>query len=76
MQVIAASQFTGCASTTEKQLKIALQQRLARPPRRVDRFILQSLLAATAIQQHVRADCGLYVASTTPRSHNHGITTQ
>jgi hypothetical protein len=66
MQVIAASQFTGCASTTDKQLKTTLQQWLARPPRRVDRFILQSLLAATAIQQHVRADCGLYVASTYP----------
>ena len=66
MQVIAASHISGCASTTDKQLKIALQQWLARPPRRVDRFILQSLLAATALQQHVRADCGLYVASTYP----------
>lgn len=66
MQVIAASQFTGCASITNKQLKTVLQQWLMRPPRRIDRFILHSLLAATALQQYVRADCGLYVASTYP----------
>lgn len=66
MQIIAASQITGCASTTDKQLKKALQQWLVQSPRRVDRFILQSLLAAAAIKQHVQADCGLYVASTYP----------
>lgn len=66
MRVIAASQISGCASTTDKQLKTALQQWLLRAPRRVDRFILQSLLAAAAIQQHVQSNCGLYVASTYP----------
>lgn len=65
MPVIAASHISGCASTTDKQLKIALQQWL-QAPRRVDRLILQSLLAAAVIQQHVQADCGLYVASTFP----------
>ena len=66
MQVIAASQISGCASTTDKQLKAVLQQTLTQSPRRIDRFILQSLLAAAAIKQHVQADCGLYVASTYP----------
>lgn len=66
MQVIAASHISGCANTTDKQLKAVLQQWLMQAPRRIDRFILQSLLAAAAIQQHVQADCGLYVASTFP----------
>ncbi|MDY0250428.1 MAG: hypothetical protein RBR45_10305 [Pseudomonas sp.] len=66
MQVIAASHISGCASTTDKQLKILLKTWLKQSPRRIDRFILQSLLAAVAIQQHVRADCGLYVASAYP----------
>lgn len=66
MQVIAASHISGCASTTDKQLKAVLQQSLLQSPRRIDRFILQSLLAAAAIKQHVQADCGLYVASTYP----------
>ncbi len=51
MQVIAASQISGCASTTDKQLKAVLQQWLMQGPRRIDRLILQSLLAAAAIKQ-------------------------
>lgn len=66
MQVIAASQISGCASTTDKELKTVLQQWLIKSPRRIDRFILQSLLAAAAIKQHVQVNCGLYVASTYP----------
>ena len=66
MRVIAASQISGCAGTTDKQLKTALQQWLVQAPRRIDRFILQSLLAAAAIKQHVQTDCGLYVAATFP----------
>lgn len=42
MQVIAASQISGCASTTDKQLKAVLQQWLMQGPRRIDRLILQS----------------------------------
>ena len=66
MHVIAASHISGCANTTDKQLKAVLQQWLMQAPRRIDRFILQSLLAAAAIQQHVQTECGLYVASTYP----------
>ena len=66
MHVIAASHISGCANTTDKQLKAVLQQWLMQAPRRIDRFILQSLLAAAAIQQHVHTECGLYVASTYP----------
>lgn len=66
MQVIAASQISGCASTTDKQLKAVLQQWLMQGPRRIDRLILQSLLAAAAIKQHVQVNCGLYVASNYP----------
>ncbi len=52
--------------STDKQLKAVLQQWLMQGPRRIDRLILQSLLAAAAIKQHVQTDCGLYVASTYP----------
>lgn len=65
MPVIAASQISGDAQITNKQLKAALQQWLP-APRRVDRLILQSLLAVALIQQPIRAECGLYVASTFP----------
>ena len=46
MPVIAASEVHGLASTHDKQLKIALGQWLDSPPRRIDRLILQYLLAA------------------------------
>ena len=66
MPVIAASEVHGLASTHDKQLKIALGQWLDSPPRRIDRLILQYLLAAAPLKVQVRSHCGLYLASAHP----------
>jgi len=66
MPVIAASEVHGLASTNDKQLKTALGQWLDSPPRRIDRLILQCLLAAAPLKAQVRSNCGLYLASAHP----------
>ena len=66
MPVIAASEIHGLASTTDKQLKAALSAWLDNPPRRIDRLILQCLLAAAPLKSQVRSNCGLYLASAHP----------
>jgi len=66
MPVIAASEVHGLASTDDKQLKTALGQWLDSPPRRIDRLILQCLLAAAPLKAQVRSNCGLYLASAHP----------
>jgi hypothetical protein len=66
MRVIAASEIRGQAATSDKQLKTALNQWLASPPRRIDRLILQALLGAAALKDQVRSDCGLYLAARYP----------
>lgn len=66
MTVIAASEVRGLAATCDKQLKTALSQWLDSPPRRIDRLILQYLLAAAPLKTQVRSNCGLYLASAHP----------
>ena len=66
MPVIAASEIHGLAATCDKQLKTALSQWLDSPPRRIDRLILQCLLAAAPLKNQVRNNCGLYLASAHP----------
>lgn len=66
MPVIAASEIRGLAATCDKQLKAALGQWLNSPPRRIDRLILQCLLAAAPLKTQVRSNCGLYLASAHP----------
>ncbi len=66
MNVIAASEIRGQATTDDKQLKAALGQWLSSPPRRIDRLILQALLGAATLKEQVRSDCGLYLASRYP----------
>ncbi|MDX1298199.1 MAG: hypothetical protein R3260_08135 [Pseudomonas sp.] len=66
MTVIAASEIRGLAATCDKQLKTALSQWLDSPPRRIDRLILQCLLAAAPLKTQVRSNCGLYLASAHP----------
>lgn len=66
MSVIAASEVHGLAATCDKQLKAALGQWLDNPPRRIDRLILQCLLAAAPLKSRVRSNCGLYLASVHP----------
>ena len=66
MPVIAASEVRGLATTDDKQLKAALGQWLDSPPRRIDRLILQCLLAAAPLKAQVRSHCGLYLASAHP----------
>lgn len=64
--VIAACSTRGDASQSDKDLKAALAQWLATPPRRIDRMILQALLCSAPLKAHVRSDCGLYLASRHP----------
>ncbi|MGG5873663.1 hypothetical protein [Pseudomonas peli] len=66
MTVIAASEVHGLASISDKELKTALSQWLDNPPRRIDRLILQCLLAAAPLKAQVRSNCGLYLASAHP----------
>lgn len=66
MPVIAASEIHGLAATSDKELKAALGQWLDNPPRRIDRLILQCLLAAAPLKSQVRSNCGLYLASMHP----------
>ena len=66
MPVIAACEVRGLAATSDKQLKAALGQWLDNPPRRIDRLILQCLLAAAPLKARVRSNCGLYLASVHP----------
>jgi hypothetical protein len=66
MPVIAASEVHGLAATSDKELKAALGQWLDNPPRRIDRLILQCLLAAAPLKSQVRNNCGLYLASAHP----------
>ena len=66
MPVIAASEIRGLAASSNKELKTALGQWLDNPPRRIDRLILQCLLAAAPLKQQVRSSCGLYLASAHP----------
>ena len=66
MPVIAASEIHGLAATSDKELKAALGQWLDSPPRRIDRLILQCLLAAAPLKSQVRNNCGLYLASAHP----------
>lgn len=66
MPVIAASEIHGLAATSDKELKAALGQWLDNPPRRIDRLILQCLLAAAPLKSQVRNNCGLYLASAHP----------
>ena len=66
MTVIAASEIRGQAATSDKALKAALGQWLDNPPRRIDRLILQCLLAAAPLKAKVRSHCGLYLASAHP----------
>src|SRR3989338_3105156 len=66
MTVIAASEVHGLASISDKELKTALSQWLDNPPRRIDRLILQCLLAAAPLKSQVRRNCGLYLASAHP----------
>lgn len=64
--VIAACSVRGQASCSDKDLKAALGQWLAAPPRRIDRMILQALLCSAPLKALVRSDCGLYLASRHP----------
>lgn len=66
MPVIAASEVHGLAATSDKELKAAQGQWLDNPPRRIDRLILQCLLAAAPLKSQVRSNCGLYLASMHP----------
>lgn len=66
MTVIAASEIRGLTATSDKELKAALGQWLDNPPRRIDRLILQCLLAAAPLKQQVRSSCGLYLGSVHP----------
>ncbi|WP_415754308.1 hypothetical protein [Pseudomonas leptonychotis] len=66
MPVIASSEVRGLATTDDKQLKAALGQWLDSPPRRIDRLILQCLLAAAPLKAQVLSHCGLYLASAHP----------
>jgi hypothetical protein len=66
MPVIAACEIHGLAATNDKELKAALGQWLDNPPRRIDRLILQCLLAAAPLKNQVRSNCGLYLASVHP----------
>lgn len=66
MTVIAASEIRGLAASSDKELKAALGQWLDNPPRRIDRLILQCLLAAAPLKAQVRSNCGLYLASIHP----------
>src|SRR3990167_3126363 len=66
MTVIAASEVHGLASISDKELKTALSQWLDNPPRRIDRLILQCLLAAAPLKSQLRSNCGLYLASAHP----------
>lgn len=64
--VIAACSVRGEARCSDKDLKAALSQWLATPPRRIDRMILQALLCSAPLKARVRSDCGLYLASRHP----------
>jgi hypothetical protein len=66
MRIIAASEVSGSAASSDKALKAALGAHLDSPPRRVDRLILQALLGAALLREQVQADCGLYIASRHP----------
>ena len=66
MSVIATCEIHGLASMDDKQLKTALGQWLDSPPRRIDRLILQCLLAAAPLKPQVLSNCGLYLASAHP----------
>lgn len=66
MKVIAASQVRGNAAVDDKALKAQLGHYLEQPPRRVDRLILQALLAAAPLKPQLRANSGLYLAATYP----------
>jgi hypothetical protein len=66
MKGIAASEIHGLASTSDKDLKVALAEWLTTPPRRIDRLIFQALLGGAALKDHIRRDCGLYLASRHP----------
>ncbi|WP_339458681.1 hypothetical protein [Pseudomonas sp. EA_105y_Pfl2_R69] len=66
MPVIAASEIGGLAASSDKELKAALGQWLDSPPRRIDRLILQCLLAAAPLKAQIRSNCGLYLASAHP----------
>ncbi|SDU15593.1 hypothetical protein [Geopseudomonas guangdongensis] len=70
MRVIAASRVSGRQDASERELKSALAQRLAHPPRRLDRLSLQALLAAAPLRGRVQADCGLYLAADYPARSN------
>lgn len=65
-QVIAACSVSGSAGCSDKDLKAALSQWLAAPPRRIDRLILQALLCTTPMKDGVQSRCGLYLASHHP----------
>lgn len=64
--VIAACSVRGDASCSDKDLKAALGQWLAAPPRRIDRLILQALLCTAPLKAQVQSRCGLYLASQHP----------
>lgn len=65
MRVIAASEIRGATGCSDRQLKSALS-RFIEPPRRIDRLILQALLGAAPLKEHLRSDCGLYLAASYP----------
>lgn len=65
MTPIAASHISASAQTSDKQLKAALAEHME-PPRRIDRLILSSLLGCALLQEHVTANCGLYLAARYP----------
>lgn len=66
MRVIARNEVRGSAADTDKQLKAQLSQWLEQPPRRIDRLILQCLLAAAPLKRHITGCCGLYLAAAHP----------
>jgi hypothetical protein len=66
MRVIARNEVRGSAADTDKQLKAQLSQWLEQPPRRIDRLILQCLLAAAPLKSYITGRCGLYLAAAHP----------
>lgn len=69
MKVIAACEARGLRNP-DSQLKAVIGEFLAKPPRRLDRLTLLSLLVAAPLKAHLQADSGLYLAATYPARAN------
>lgn len=66
MRVIASNEVRDTSALSDKALKAQLSQWLEQPPRRIDRLILQCLLAAAPLKSHINGRCGLYLATSHP----------